>query len=629
MRKRRRFVAFVLTVLLGSLLPATMARGQIGSDLPDACWELVYSTEEDFVTQGPEPPDGNPVISDGDLLGLNGIICARNEDLLHNTFDVSDDLGLDAADVLPGEGYVVAFSTELDSPNQDQFTAGDLLVTRGIIIPNLALTHLFVIGYAIGLDAVHFVGTDADILSFLDEVGQYDRAYWLDNLGNLSQVLNRRNVDIWFSIEGTFKPLDAPMILDGDLLSASTGTIVAHNSDVLPLNVPAGIPSRGVDFGLDAATTTRTGDKRLIHFSTEILSFGETAFTDGDILAYKNGVVAKNIDLIGPFEPKARDLGLDALSVSLPVTRPCVSRLTHVAGVAVADINPDGMAISNTVGSPLIPALVPFGGEIDIQGNLCDDVERFRVLYQHVGSGSTTWTSIGVPAGDGWKVKADGFFPPGPDCLASVAWFSDGTGWYDGMDYRHFTQPALGGCNPGLALTVWDSENAAEGADDLYALVLETVTPGGTVTSTQTFVQLDNTPPQAELFKDPGTCDAFTESDMPLTVQARITDTHFYRYRLNITGDSYGDHDYPSVAYYDDPTDNVVEDGTKNQPLFQDLHDVDVDDLAFNPVECGYTVRLTAWERTLWTNFNFPGNQAYRHPGRIHVADDWTFNYTP
>ena len=627
--KRSRVIALFAVLLMAALLPTGVARGQMGPTALAGCAEFGFSTEEDFLTQGPEPSDGNPVISDGDLLGPGGMICARNADLLHNTFDVAEDLGLDAADVLDVDKYLVAFSTELDSPNRGQFTAGDLLLTNGTVIPNIALTHLFLISYDIGLDAVHFVGTDKDISTFLAFAAQHD---WRENPGVLPTELERHNVDIWFSIEGTFRPpvgAGGVTILDGDLLSAAGGFIVAPNADLLPLHVPAGIPNRGVDFGLDAATTTRAGDKDLIHFSTEILYNNEMHFTDGDVLAYDNGVVATNLDLIKPFEPKARELGLDALSVNIPITRPCVSRITHIAGVPVADIGPDGLAMTNTVGSPLIPAPIPFGGEIDISGNLCDDVDEFRLLYRLSGSGGS-WTSIGVPAGLGWKVKVDAFMPPGPDCLGSMVWHSDGVGWYGGADYRHLTDPLLLGCNPGLALTVWDSENAVDGADELYELVLVTDLGGGTViTSTATHVQLDNTMPEADLDEEWGTCDAYTQDDMPLMVRARITDTHFHRYRLQITGDYYGTKYYTPVAYYDDTTDNVIADGTVNRPLFDDLHAVTVFDLAASPIACGYTVRLTAWERTLWTNFSFPGNQAYRHPAWRHTSDAWTFNYTP
>lgn len=239
-----------------------------------ACRKMVFSTEEDFVTQGPEPRDGNPIISDGDLLGLGCVVCARNADLLQ-AFKVTVDLGLDAVDVIDVDSYLVVFSTELDSPNPGQFTAGDLLVTNGAVIPNAALLYAFGLrGADLGLDAVHFVGDPDRIVEFLDYVSRMGRDYWLRE-GALQAALRQYGLDIWFSTEGTGPYPMQPGFLDGDLLSARDGIrdgiIVAHNSLLLPPSVPAGIPSRGVDFGLDAVTCDRAGNREGIHFSTEIL----------------------------------------------------------------------------------------------------------------------------------------------------------------------------------------------------------------------------------------------------------------------------------------------------------------------------------------------------------------------
>ena len=126
-------VAVGALLVLVALIPLGPVAGR-PSQLPPTCQDLAFSTEEDFVTWGPEPPDGNPVISDGDLLSSSAaagcLICARNAELLA-VFQVPFDLGLDAADVIDVEGALVAFSTELDSPNSSpegiQFTAGDLL----------------------------------------------------------------------------------------------------------------------------------------------------------------------------------------------------------------------------------------------------------------------------------------------------------------------------------------------------------------------------------------------------------------------------------------------------------------------------------------------------------------------
>jgi hypothetical protein len=318
-RKRHTQIisGLILTIsVIASLLWIMPARGQITA-MPLTCETFAYSTEEDFVTQGPLPPDGNPIISDGDLLGQYGLICARHRELV-TPFDVNEtiDLGLDAADVIDAESFWVAFSTELDSSNLGQFTAGDLLIvhnTATTVVPNSVLLGTFQIAYDIGLDGVTFVGEKQSITGFLSEIEGKGRNDWTN--GELVELLVRHDVDIWFSTEGTASaPTGGALsFLDGDLLSAATGTIVAPNAALLPPIVPAGIPVRGVDFGLDAVTSQRSEELQAIRFSTEILYEGELAFTDGDVLEYGTGsIVYTNWDLIAGFEPKAQFLGLDA-----------------------------------------------------------------------------------------------------------------------------------------------------------------------------------------------------------------------------------------------------------------------------------------------------------------------------
>ncbi|MEA1866423.1 MAG: CARDB domain-containing protein, partial [Euryarchaeota archaeon] len=284
---------------------------------------IYFSTEEDFVTQGPKPQDGNPIISDGDLLCSDGTIIARNRELL-KAFETEFDLGLDASGVIAIDAKepLVAFSTELNDPKW-HFTAGDLLTTTGAVIPNIALLAMFDIPEIdLGLDAVHFTGDLDGIIKFLEYIADKDADVWREEPEMLSKVLEECDIDIWFSTEGTAPKPGDPLFLDGDLLSARYGTIVARNSELLPASVPAGIPDRGVDFGLDAATTDRTGNVELIKFSTEILYEGRFDFTDGDILRINNGVVFTNRDLIVGFEPKTGFLGLDAISIPFREGKP-------------------------------------------------------------------------------------------------------------------------------------------------------------------------------------------------------------------------------------------------------------------------------------------------------------------
>jgi hypothetical protein len=303
--------ALLVLFLLSPLAPA--ARAQV--DSLANCKELAFSTEEDFVTQGPEPADGNPVISDGDLLGRNHAVCLRNSELMRQ-FDVETDMGLDAVDVLDVEKRLVAFSTELDSPHGN-FAHGDLLTIQGAAIPNQSLLYSFGLeslsGADLGLDAVHFVGELDAIQGLLSEAAQSGRAAYFRDPDLLLGQLRQWQVDIWFSVEGTFL-MERLRILDGDLLSARDGNVVAPNSNLLPSAVPAGIPSRGIDYGLDGITTAREPDVKYIRFTTEILFAGErSAFDDGDLILYGNGVETDSEDLYESFEPRADFLGTDAL----------------------------------------------------------------------------------------------------------------------------------------------------------------------------------------------------------------------------------------------------------------------------------------------------------------------------
>lgn len=287
---------------------------------------IFFSTEEDFLSQGPTPPDGNPVISDGDLLISSGVVYMRNHELLQAHFaDVDNkeltrfDYGLDAAHVIETQEKLVAFSTELHHPLK-RFTAGDLLITNGAVIPNFALLVQFQVPREVnfGLDALHFTGDPEMIVEFANKVKEIPRDEFIANPSLLIEILQSLDIDIWFSTEGT-SPFTGTGFIDGDLLSVRQGLIILSNHDALPPFIPAGIPDRGVDFGMDAFAQTiflrdPTNQRSLDLFSTEIVDF-IMPFTDGDIIQRGNGVVLKNRDLILAFEPKVEDLGVDALSI--------------------------------------------------------------------------------------------------------------------------------------------------------------------------------------------------------------------------------------------------------------------------------------------------------------------------
>ena len=318
MKRTRQYVLCGLLLCSLLLTPTAQADEQGVMANLAACNEFGFSTEEDFVTHGPMPADGNPVISDGDLLGPNHAVCARNAELLA-VWKPAADLGLDAVDVVDVGQNLVAFSTELDDP-AGRFFAGDLLSTKGAVIPNTILLRKFQVSHDLGLDGLQFIGSTAGITGFLNRAAELSRDDWLRSPNLIYDLLGSFKVDIWISTESTELRAATVPILDGDLLSVFNGTIVVKQADLLPLTVPAGLTDRGVDFGLDAVAASRNGDISTIRFSTEILYRKEPLFTDGDVLKKGDGVESTNAALVSPFEPNAKFLGLDALYILLPTT---------------------------------------------------------------------------------------------------------------------------------------------------------------------------------------------------------------------------------------------------------------------------------------------------------------------
>lgn len=634
-KKRKLWMAVLLTTMLLSLalVPPQLAYSQVGKDALAACAKAAFSTEEDFVTQGPEPADGNPIISDGDLLSPDGVVCARNRDLVHDAFDVDQDVGLDAVDVLSVEDYLVAFSSELDSPHGN-FTAGDLLATNGAVIANVALTANFQLGYDIGLDTLHFVGDLEQIVAFLDEVKDLSRDYWLQNPGALASMLRQWSIDIWFSTEGTASSSEQAVFLDGDLLSARDGVIVASNDVLLPNTVPAGIPSRGVDFGLDAFGS-RTRDVETAKgrglFSTEILHWpasGGLSFTDGDVLHFGDGIAYTNWDLTAAFEPFADDLGLDAFYL-VPVGPPpdCYAALTALGGTQapVANLNTAGLADLG------MPTAHPFGNDVPFWGHLASCVTKFRVVYRpdgDTGDGTPilpgTWT-VGDPSSwDAISMTCVDTMPrPAPDAQD----------YYDAAEYSNLLQ-----CDP-LPLTNWHTPSAPD-PDGLYEVRLDYQVGATTYHGPWYPVQLDNTLPVIDdlaLVVQPGTssggtasCPVYSAANMPLMLQGQFRDDHFWRYRTYIDGDLYPAHAYTLTNYYDGTlaAANLDDTGTTPDGNLVDLHEVSVYDIVPDPADCCYSVRVRVWDRTIWGSFW--GNRALvsGYVGRW-VSDDIYFAFQP
>ena len=608
---------------------------------------VFFSTEEDFVA-GVKTPDGNPIISDGDLLHSSGQVYMRNSQLLAK-FNVEYDLGLDAVDVLNVGDRIVAFSTELDHPG-GMFTAGDLLTTTGAVIPNAGLLAAFNINPALnlGLDAVQFVGSEEKIMKFLDLVRERGRKYWLEDPGRVPGYLKEYDIDIWFSTEGTAPSPQRPRFLDGDLLSAATGTIVLSNHDALPITVPAGIKDRGVDFGMDAVTCQvrekqeKQDVREFIVYSTEILFEDRPFFTDGDVLRAGDGVAMLNEDLIIGFNPKTDFLGLDALSVMIAAPPPMCVKIEEIGGIGVPDINQvTGLATS---------LKSPFGEWVTIHGCLPNtptvDPSQYEYRVQYRMASETIWHPILMrqsvlrdsslsPTGIGWQVKR----PVGNNCTPSIPnkverWIEgpdyngDGTpdGWNELDEYWKDCQ-----CNSDMPLVIWntfgyggDSDGKRPDGKYWLRLTLRKVgQPATEIHSPEVLIVLDNTRPaplNLEL-KDSPTgvplqCKLpASTADIIISILGQARDAHFYYYNLHWTG---GDvHTWKMIPltaaesafslhyrYYDSGRVDLGMQGTEPSTAT----DVPLGTYNFTqeyknakgtpPIPCGYTVQLTVYDRT-------------------------------
>lgn len=646
MGKLKRFAPLLTVLLLMVLLPAHPALSQVGQEALQACSNGGFSTEEDFLSNAPEPPDGNPIISDGDLLAADGTVCARNADLLV-VFRPKADLGLDAVDIIDVDNYLVAFSTELDDPF-GQFTAGDLLTTHGAVIPNVALVAAFDVNYDIGLDALHFVGDPDVIVAFLDRAKELGRDFWLENPGALADYLREFGIDLWFSTEGTPPPVGQPPFLDGDLLSA-LGFIVAGNDILLPPVVPAGIPDRGVDFGLDAFTAlardTETARERG-YFSTEILYDSPEdglSFNDGDVLLVGNGVVIPHQDLIRNFLPAADFLGLDALSFppAPPPQEPniqtmCGDRSTadFDGGVVLPGGPGTGLYRENSdamwpAGRPRRPCgeFVPMDGFLPSSG-----VERFRVAYRPAGDPvPPVGTALGIETR--WRLREWRWFPV-PGCYLGP-WLNTAGGWMDASDYLDAKNGILTGCtNPGLRLAVWDTNDrmglGPADKDGHYVLWLEWE-DGASVLHKEPFehhLQLDNTLPEIAPYPDglqvrllDGTtivpaCGEAEAGVSEFQVWGQFDDDYYWNFRLQLRGGrppasvGYGPHNYYDPDDGPPGLKNTDETGTMPDGTTVHLRNINMTDLGRSFVQCCYVLDL--WVR----------DAAIRHSFNNRVAND-------
>lgn len=590
---------------------------------PDAfplCEGLVFSTEEDFRSLGPRPRDGNQLISDGDAIHRDvatgaTAVCARNAHLLR-VFEVREDLGLDAIDVVFPERFVIAFSTDINDP-QGRFSSGDLLATNGAIVPNVALVQRLDIPYDIGLDGLHFIGEPGAIVDFLERAREAGRDAFVQNPGLLIELLQAFNLDIWYSIEGTSITPDEPRILDGDLLSVLNGEI-AGNHDLLDPSVPAGIPDRGVDFGLDGIAGDRTGNREGLLLSTEILYRGAIPFTDGDILRFGNGVTITNEDLIKPLEPLADFLGLDALSVGAEIDE-CLLRITHMSSIDVNDIDPV---------TGLFDTDRPFGAWIRVQGIVpqpdCPQYATHEFQVRVAVDGGPE-VPIHHPMALGWRRTV-------APCLGSTPYASDAGGWFTLTNYWRFND-----CPSDASLAFWNSPLSATPPDPagvesyvaVFRIAMRPIGGGAEVFSAPVRIRIDNVAPHhliaelynlgaAEPFGDQCKVD-FGGEDIVIDIKGRVRDEHFREYQLHWTG---GDvHTFQLIPVtlgrtYTSGRPDLGTFGTEpaaaiNVPL--GTLNLTAEYPPPGPViECGYTIRLAAWDRAHLGVFT-PSLNAFGH----------------
>jgi hypothetical protein len=651
-RMRRRRAARAGLALATTALVLSLAAQPATAQDRRACAGLLFSTEEDFLSRGPTPPDGNPIISDGDVLAWTptsgGRLCLRNADLVRPFDIVRTDLGLDALASVDRSREILVFSTELDSPNRGQFTAGDLLFTNGGIIPNAALLASFNLPVRtdLGLDAVTLIGRPEG----LKRLAEAARAgAFRDEPRRLAEVLKELDIDIWFSTEGTPPLPDQPRFIDGDLLSARDGAVVRSNASLLPA-LPAGLPMRGVDFGLDAFTPSLDPIENVPVelLSTEIVGEGPNPFTDGDVLQPGPSTYLNAADLVKALEPATRDLGLDALHDDVEDVARCPApSITFVSYVEVGMIDPaSGLASFGGVTQR------PFAGQVRIQGSLpdaanCPDLDRYEYRVEvDQGSGFPDFTQPGVvhPAAQNWRRTVRP--TPASPCpiFRNDTYDSDGLGWFAVTDYRRFD-----GCGDPPSLAVWNSTTGpAETLARFRVVMREIGAPAPVAASAPVAVRIDNDRlalPANLLPVSAGTGDMWfdiykagettplgdqcriegEDESVVLDIRGRANDSHFWQYDVRWSGGFVvGSHPVTvagDLTEFDDGRADLT--GTGTQPPA--ANDVPLK-LGFDlsaayatvaaaqgvptelPEVCGYTLHYRGWDRALQLSFSPPNN---------------------
>jgi hypothetical protein len=215
-------------------------------------------------------------VSDGDLLSTAGRIVKRNSDFqAHFPGPTFLNMGLDAVDVLPGEGIIFSSGTKgvLSDGDFAFERTGDIMHWQDFM--NIVAD----IPGDPGLDGLHvesankiYFSTKEDLNGFVGLIGNGDivlvetTAPSGEIFRSNAALLNRfhpdevkdygldafyiwPNGEIWFSTATNFNDAQLGPISGGDLLS-DAGYIVYRNADLTAALLPLGDPP--TDFGLDA-----------------------------------------------------------------------------------------------------------------------------------------------------------------------------------------------------------------------------------------------------------------------------------------------------------------------------------------------------------------------------------------
>ena len=591
-------------------ITGTMAAQAQGMNLAK-CEGLWFSTSEDFLSQGTRLP-GGPVVSDGDLLswrtGGGTTLCARNEDLLR-PFDIKEyDHGLDALDqiVIDEQTVFAAFSTEIDSINgAAQFTAGDLLFTTGAVVPNNALLARFDLPRSLnlGLDAVHIEGSPRGKRELLAKLQGLSAERLRESPGLLIELLQATETDILFSTEATPPAVQKPQFLDGDLLSAREGKIARSNADLLPM-LPAGLPKRGVDYGLDAYTPAYD---QIEQIAIELLSIEiqarDGAFSDGDALQPGPSIYLNSKALINSLEPRDSDMGLDALAGRIGRVTQCDVRITDVSSVdVVARINPV---------TGLFDGDRPFGRDIRVQGLVPGkECDRYRTheFQVRVSIDSAPEQPVLHPASLNWMTLTS------PCAGLATPYTSDPDGWFPLTQYQRVLD-----CSKDASLAVWRSRADVPGdvATVDLRVVLRPIGGGPEDFSAPVRIRIDNKAPDSvsmALYKS-GEAIPFQNQckingdgqDLLMDIRGNFHDDHFRVYTLSWNADGNIGGAVPTTmsrTYNSRP--ELTDTGTAPIPPATDalLERFNLTAaFAAHPlggplIECGYSITMWVYDRT-------------------------------